>query len=196
MARLFGNIAGNEDIDALYVLLSALDTDTSLAANSDAKVATQKAVKAYVDALGGGGGIYAHIFNSADIGIPSATSTYLTFDSERNDTSSFHSTSSNTGRMVIPTTGRYTMTFLGRWAGTASAAGSQVWYRLNGSTIFTTNDAYNTDSNFSASHVLTIERDFTAADYIEVGAFHGKTGTQNLLSQAYSSLEWWIRKVA
>lgn len=31
---------------------SVLDTDTTLAANSDAKVATQKAVKAYVDTLG------------------------------------------------------------------------------------------------------------------------------------------------
>ncbi len=33
---------------------SQLDTDTTLAANSDAKIATQKAVKAYVDASGGG----------------------------------------------------------------------------------------------------------------------------------------------
>lgn len=32
---------------------STLDTDTALAANSDAKIATQKAVKAYIDALGG-----------------------------------------------------------------------------------------------------------------------------------------------
>lgn len=32
---------------------SVLDTDTTLAANSDSKVATQKAVKAYVDAQGG-----------------------------------------------------------------------------------------------------------------------------------------------
>jgi microcystin-dependent protein len=32
---------------------STLDTDTTLAANSDSKIATQKAVKAYVDALGG-----------------------------------------------------------------------------------------------------------------------------------------------
>ena len=31
---------------------SVLDTDTALAANSDLKVATQKAVKAYIDALG------------------------------------------------------------------------------------------------------------------------------------------------
>lgn len=33
---------------------SVLDTDTALTANSDSKVATQKAVKAYVDANAGG----------------------------------------------------------------------------------------------------------------------------------------------
>jgi len=36
--------------DSLAILGTAVDTDTSLTANSDSKVATQKAVKAYVDA--------------------------------------------------------------------------------------------------------------------------------------------------
>lgn len=36
---------------ALKVDLTAMDTDTALAANSDARLATQKAVKAYIDAL-------------------------------------------------------------------------------------------------------------------------------------------------
>lgn len=45
----------NNNFDSLLVNkieTSVLDTDTSLAANSDAKIATQKAVKAYVDAGG------------------------------------------------------------------------------------------------------------------------------------------------
>lgn len=42
---------------AAVVLASALDTDVALTANSDAKVATQKATKAYVDANAGGGGV-------------------------------------------------------------------------------------------------------------------------------------------
>jgi hypothetical protein len=36
--------------------LSDLDTDATLAANSDTRIPTQKAVKAYVDAHAGGGG--------------------------------------------------------------------------------------------------------------------------------------------
>jgi hypothetical protein len=46
-AELYAEVAGKLDD-------SQLDTDTSLAANSDAKIATQKAVKAYVDASAGG----------------------------------------------------------------------------------------------------------------------------------------------
>lgn len=41
------------NLNADKIETSYLDTDTTLAANSDARVATQKAVKAYVDATGG-----------------------------------------------------------------------------------------------------------------------------------------------
>lgn len=44
-------------LTALGIPLSYLDTDGTLAANSDTKIATQKAVKTYVDAQSGGGGI-------------------------------------------------------------------------------------------------------------------------------------------
>lgn len=41
------------NLNADKVETSAIDTDTTLAANSDSKVPSQKAIKAYVDALGG-----------------------------------------------------------------------------------------------------------------------------------------------
>ena len=41
------------NLNADKIETSVLDTDTTLAANSDAKIATQKAIKAYVDALAG-----------------------------------------------------------------------------------------------------------------------------------------------
>lgn len=40
-------------LDARFLALTAVDTDTALAANSDARVTSQKAIKAYVDAGGG-----------------------------------------------------------------------------------------------------------------------------------------------
>ena len=50
MTKINANFA---NLNADKIETSVLDTDTALAANSDAKVATQKAVKAYIDALGG-----------------------------------------------------------------------------------------------------------------------------------------------
>ncbi len=50
--------------------VNEFDTDVNLAADSDEKVATQKAVKAYVDAGGGGSGTFGtsgHGFSSGKI---------------------------------------------------------------------------------------------------------------------------------
>ena len=48
-ADINGNFAA---LNTDKIETSVIDTDTTLAANSDSKLATQKAVKAYVDALG------------------------------------------------------------------------------------------------------------------------------------------------
>jgi len=58
---------------------SVLDTDTTLAADSDAKVPTQRAVKAYVDA-GGNPDIAAAQAGGGDFGTPSATNKFVTED--------------------------------------------------------------------------------------------------------------------
>lgn len=72
----------NNNFDSLLVNkleTSVLDTDTTLAANSDAKVATQKAVKAYVDA-GGNADIAAAQAGGGDFGTPSASNKFVTED--------------------------------------------------------------------------------------------------------------------
>ncbi len=56
-------------------------------------------------AVGGGGGIFAgcRVYSSSSISMPNATNTKFTFDTERFDTDGFHSTSSNTTRLTVPT---------------------------------------------------------------------------------------------
>jgi hypothetical protein len=46
-------------------------------------------------------------YNSATQSINDSAVTIVTFDSEDFDTATYHSTSSNTGRMTVPTTGKY-----------------------------------------------------------------------------------------
>lgn len=66
-------------LNAEKIETSVLDTDTTLAANSDAKVATQKAVKAYVDA-GGNADTAAAQSGGGVLGTPSATNKFITED--------------------------------------------------------------------------------------------------------------------
>lgn len=47
--------------------------------------------------------LWARVYNSGNLTIPTATPTALTFDSEREDAYGFHSTVSNTSRLTIPT---------------------------------------------------------------------------------------------
>ena len=62
-----------------------------------------------------GGVIAARVHNSAAITISNNTLTVLTFDSERYDTDTIHSTSSNTSRLTAKTAGKYIITGNVRW---------------------------------------------------------------------------------
>lgn len=53
----------------------------------------------------------AKAYNSADLTISNATWTLITWDSELFDTAAIHSTSSNTGRLTAPVTGKYLVVF-------------------------------------------------------------------------------------
>lgn len=64
----------------------------------------------------------ARVYNSGAISTTTGTVTLLTFDSEHYDTDTYHSTSSNTGRLTAPTTGYYLISALAQFAAESSAA--------------------------------------------------------------------------
>src|SRR5438876_645541 len=47
----------------------------------------------------------ARVYNSANISVSASTEQALTFDTERSDSNAYHSTSSNTSRITVPTGG-------------------------------------------------------------------------------------------
>ena len=62
------------------------------------------------------------VYNSANLAVVNAGSgSVLTFNSERFDTNTMHSTSSNTDRITVNTAGLYQVTFSGTWATAASS---------------------------------------------------------------------------
>ena len=70
----------------------------------------------------------ARVYNNADLTIPTASWTNLTFNSEDFDTDTIHDTSTNTDRLICKTAGVYLAVFNARFD--ANAAGerqSQQW---------------------------------------------------------------------
>lgn len=132
------------------------------------------------------------VYNSANIShTTSGTAQALTFNSERYDVSSMHSTSSNTGRITIPTNwaGKYSV---GASVGFASNATGyrQISIRLNGTTdivFHNTNAISGLVTRLSCSTIY----EFAAGDYIEVFANQTSGGALDVLAQGNHTPEFY-----
>lgn len=129
-------------------------------------------------------------YNNANISHSSSGSyQFLTFNSERKDTDTMHSTSSNTGRITATTAGFYEIGGCVEFASNATGLrGLEI--RLNGSTVIVTTDVAaisgaGTDLNVSTMYQLA------AADYVELGAYQSSGGTLNVSAVGNYSPEFW-----
>lgn len=108
------------------------------------------------------------VYNTTDQIIAGDATPYaVTFDTERYDTDSMHSTSSNTSRITFNTAGVYIV--IGQLNLGASAAGTarDLNILLNGSTVIARfREVPNASANVN-DHVCTIWN-FSAADYVEL----------------------------
>lgn len=135
--------------------------------------------------------IACRVYNSADISVATGGA-YLTFDSERFDTNTMHSTSSNTGRITFTTAGKYVIGGSIEFA--SSAVGNRaIAIRLNGSTTI----ARHSTVNIGAVQQLSIasEYDFAANDYIELFAFQDSGVAVNVNATSNLSPEFWASKI-
>lgn len=115
---------------------------------------------------------------SADQNISNGSITAVTWDTETADTNSYHSTSSNTSRITIPTNGKYLLTYTLALAANATAQ-RYAWIGKNGNTSDRFNgyhlaNASGGDKSAWGSH--TVES-CTAGDYYEVYIFQNSGGT-------------------
>ena len=74
------------------------------------------------------------LFNSTNQSIPTNTSTEVTLNSEAFDTNGFHSTTTNTARITIPTgyAGKYLVTASWEWDGGSTTGARELFVRKNG----------------------------------------------------------------
>ena len=114
------------------------------------------------------------VYNSAALAQASGTSDVaLTFDSERFDTDTMHSTVTNTGRITFTTAGKYYVVLNIQWE--ANATGQRaIGIRLNGTTTIA---SFRTPANTADTlnfHVSTLY-DFAATDYVEAVVWQNST---------------------
>lgn len=137
------------------------------------------------------------VYNSGNISVPNNIETVLTFDSERWDTNSMHSTSSLTSRITFNTAGLYLV-----WGGVSfvgAADYSRIYgaIKLNGITYLALEDMEpNATTNTKYFTVDTIYK-FAVGDYIEVyvSQVNGAAAARNASANPNRSLEFsatWI----
>lgn len=141
----------------------------------------------------------ARVRNSANISVPNNTWTALTFDSERFDSyddaaATFHSTSSNTGRLVIPVglDGYY---FVGGHvefaADTTNRRGIRIVHSV-GATEYGGEDGEATAVAMSLSTATYLY--LAAGEYVTLEVFQNSGGALNVLASGNYSPEFWITR--
>ena len=121
------------------------------------------------------------VYNSSDVSISTSTSTTISFPSETFDTNGFHSTSTNTSRITIPTgyAGYYRIDSVGYWDGGANnlnAANTRIY--KNGANAGVQMMAFaNAYEGSSMVHINVLN--LNVGDYLEVVVTQYSGGTKN-----------------
>jgi len=172
-------------IDAKGDLIAGTGADTfarlAVGTNGHTLVADSAEATGLKWAAPAGGFSGSRVYNSTTQSISNATNTKITFDTESYDTNSYHSTTTNTSRFTIPTTGYYRLD--AQISFDANATGSReisIW--KNGGQIVD----YRTGAATQASVPTTIsccaQVSATAGDYFEINIYQTSGGTRTTFS--------------
>jgi len=136
----------------------------------------------------------ARVYNNANISIPNATLTALTFNSERWDVGELHSTSVNTGRLTAPITGLYKIGGHVRWAVNSTNQRS-LRIRLNGGADIAIESGMGlTDGNESFTNVVTAYR-LAKNEYVDLAVYQNSGAALLIQSAGNYSPEFWMYRV-
>jgi hypothetical protein len=132
----------------------------------------------------------ARVYNSADITLTTGVAAALTFNTQRTNVGSLHSTGSNPSRLTAPVAGFYLVGGNGRFASNATGF-RQFYLRLNGTTIFA---IHTVDANSSTVTDIAITTGYQLAanDYVELVAAQNSGGNLNVTAAGNYSPEFWM----
>ncbi len=137
----------------------------------------------------------ARVYNSANITLTTGVVTLLTFNSERYDNDTIHSTSTNTGRLTAQTEGYYIINGSCRWV--ANATGQRFLnIKLNGTTFIGTQSLDTTSGGNPAVIALPTIYFLNVGDYVELHAFQNSGGNLDVENFGNNSPEFMMHRMA
>jgi hypothetical protein len=128
----------------------------------------------------------AELYKTATQSIAHSTSVFMTWENEYLDTNAFHSTSTNTSRITIPTgkAGVYLVFANIVWASNATGQRSvHIW--KNGAALFSSDIAVENNPNTTGSQAqnLMLFANCSVADYLEVRVTQNSGGNLNTTAE-------------
>jgi len=129
-------------------------------------------------------GCYLRQSAAGGTAIANNTNTAILFDTENFDTDAFHSTSTNTSRITIPSglAGKYLVTWQGNWASNATGRRSINLYG-NGVAIRYSPEVNGTSTSFPGNQGSVV-LDLAVGDYLELFAVQTSGGSLTLYADA------------
>lgn len=140
---------------------------------------------------------HCRVRNSANISHTS-TGNYqaLTFDTERVDVGAMHDTSSNTGRLTVPSGGGGFYAIGGQIEFASNSTGRRgIQIRLNGSTVIAREESANLGANDHTCTVSTVYQ-LAAGDYVELMGLQASGGNLNMQATSAYSPEFYAHWIA
>lgn len=134
------------------------------------------------------------VYNSANISIPDATNTGLTFDTERFDNDTMHSTVSSTGRITFTTAGIYEVG--ANVLFDSNATGVRELFIALGASVTIANMKVDASATEGVSLSVVTEYSFSAGQYIEAVVRQNSGGALNVVSTGNWTPEFWARWVS
>lgn len=140
---------------------------------------------------------YCRVYNSANSAINTATIVPITFNTERWDTDTMHSTSSLTSRIVFNTPGLYDFGANVEWeagVGTLRIARVTVTFAATGTAIIA-NDEMVPVTGAITRQSMHSQYLFAKGDYIELEVYHDHGSARNIVAAANYSPEMWATRI-
>lgn len=135
----------------------------------------------------------ARVHNSVNQTLTSGSRAFLTFDSERWDNDSIHSTSTNTERMTCKTAGKYIITGNVQISGHATGI-RQISFFLNGTTTLAM-DRKEPEGTGTEHLSLTTIYDLAVNDYVDLRILQNSGGDLNTIVNTNDSPEFSMIRV-